>query len=222
MAFRMAGVEFCHPVKVPWKRRLETTSVTILTFIYFLGFFFFPIVFIVLLFSPFYFLVLMYCTYWYNDRDTPYKGGRPIEWTNGGWFWRSAMDYFPVKVHKTADLDPSKKYMMAYHPHGLMIIGVFGLTTNNRFQELFPGLRPYIVALDLWFKTPFLRELGLAWNGISASAHSIEWTLKHQGPGTTPIIMVGGTTEMLDSVPKTMKLTLKKRKGFVKLAIRNG
>jgi hypothetical protein len=36
------------------------------------------------------------------------------------------------------------------------------------------------------------------------------------------VLIIGGAVEALDAVPNTMILTLKKRKGFVKLALRHG
>ncbi len=36
------------------------------------------------------------------------------------------------------------------------------------------------------------------------------------------MLIVGGAVEALDAVPNTMTLTLKKRKGFVKLALKHG
>ena len=36
------------------------------------------------------------------------------------------------------------------------------------------------------------------------------------------MLIVGGAVEALDAVPNTMTLNLKRRKGFVKLALRHG
>ena len=43
-----------------------------------------------------------------------------------------------------------------------------------------------------------------------------------EGKGNALVLIVGGAVEALDAVPNTMNLTLKKRKGFVKLALRHG
>jgi 2-acylglycerol O-acyltransferase 2 len=42
------------------------------------------------------------------------------------------------------------------------------------------------------------------------------------GPGSTITIVVGGAAESLSAHPGTADLTLKRRKGFIKLAIRQG
>ena len=42
-------------------------------------------------------------------------------------FWNKLADYFPVRLHKSCDLDPAGNYLFGYHPHG--IIGVGALIT---------------------------------------------------------------------------------------------
>jgi len=42
------------------------------------------------------------------------------------------------------------------------------------------------------------------------------------GPGSSITIVVGGAAESLSAHPGTADLTLKRRKGFIKLAIRTG
>lgn len=44
----------------------------------------------------------------------------------------------------------------------------------------------------------------------------------HAGPGSALTIVVGGAAESLSAHPGTADLTLKRRKGFIKLAIRQG
>ena len=65
--------------------------------------------------------------------------------------------------------------------------------------------------------------MGLA----SVSRESCENILSHGGPngegmGRAITIVIGGARESLDAKPYTLRLVLKRRKGFVKLAIQNG
>ena len=39
--------------------------------------------------------------------------------------YRYFADYFPAKLVKTADLDPSKTYLFGSHPHGILCFGAF-------------------------------------------------------------------------------------------------
>ncbi|XP_017462598.1 PREDICTED: 2-acylglycerol O-acyltransferase 2-like, partial [Rhagoletis zephyria] len=43
-----------------------------------------------------------------------------------------------------------------------------------------------------------------------------------KGKGNAAAIVVGGALEVLDTIPNKMNLTLKKRKGFVRLALKHG
>ncbi len=55
-----------------------------------------------------------------------------------------------------------------------------------------------------------------------ASQDSIEWITTKQGKGNAAVIVIGGAQESLDARPGHYALTLKHRKGFIKMAIRTG
>lgn len=87
----------------------------------------------------------------------------------------------------------------------------------------FPGLRHYLVTLRSNFYFPFRRELTLGLGCISADRESIEYALKaNNGIGNAVIIVVGGAEEALDAHSDSYDLCLKRRKGFVRLAIKHG
>ncbi|RWR98368.1 hypothetical protein B4U79_03295, partial [Dinothrombium tinctorium] len=54
--------------------------------------------------------------------------------------WRYYAEYFPIKLHKTADLNPNKNYIIGYHPHGILPFGAFANfnTEATGFSEKFP------------------------------------------------------------------------------------
>lgn len=61
------------------------------------------------------------------------------------------------------------------------------------------------------------------WSGIcDVSRESIEWLMTKQGSGNAAVIVVGGAEESLEARPGSYKLTIRERKGFVKMAIRTG
>ncbi|RWS17770.1 2-acylglycerol O-acyltransferase 3-like protein [Dinothrombium tinctorium] len=138
--------------------------------------------------------------------------------------FRLMAEYFPAKLHKTAELDPKKNYILGYHPHGVLSLGAsLHFSTNSTgFDEHFPGIRPRTVTLNINFWLPFHRDYFLSNGAISADKESIEWMLRNNGTGNAVVIVVGGAAESLDAIPNTMELTLKNRKGFVKLALENG
>jgi 2-acylglycerol O-acyltransferase 2 len=131
-------------------------------------------------------------------------------------------DFFPVTLIKTVDLDPNKKYIFGYHPHGIISIGAitnFG-TDATEFSKKFPGINLRLLTLKMNFYLPFWRELLLL--GIcNASKQSCNNILK-QGPGNALMLVLGGAAESLDAHPGTFDLTLANRKGFVKIGLTQG
>jgi hypothetical protein len=86
------------------------------------------------------------------------------EWARRWIWWYYFRAFFPLRLEKTVDLDPTNTYMLCVFPHGVLSTGAFTsfATEANRFSELFPGLRPYLVTLSGHFIIPFIRELSLA------------------------------------------------------------
>jgi hypothetical protein len=86
------------------------------------------------------------------------------EWARRWVWWQYLRDYFPLRLEKTVDLDPTNTYMLCVFPHGVLSTGAFTsfATEANNFSKVFPGLRPYLVTLSGHFIIPFIRELSLA------------------------------------------------------------
>ena len=57
---------------------------------------------------------------------------------------------------------------------------------------------------------------------IDVSRHSLENVLTQKGAGHSVIIVVGGAAEIRDVHFDSYVLTLKRRKGFIKLALQTG
>lgn len=74
--------------------------------------------------------------------------------------WRHFCNYFPIKLIKTTELDPSQNYMFCSVPHGMLVTGATGaLGTNGAdCDKLFPGLDFHIMTLKQFFMAPFFRE----------------------------------------------------------------
>ncbi len=134
------------------------------------------------------------------------------------------LDYFPIHLHKTCDLPPDRSYIFGCHPHGIISLGGFGnfATEATGFEKLFPGINLRFLVLNSNFQIPFY-ELYLAMMGIcDASKESCNYILK-QGNGNSILLVLGGSKEALDARPSSeYLLTLKNRKGFVKIALANG
>ena len=129
-----------------------------------------------------------------------------------------------MKLVKTAEIDPERTYIFGYHPHGILGQGAICnfATEVSGFGRMFPGIDLRILTLNFCFYLPFFREYILKLGLCSVSKKSIEHLLTKNGKGSAAMIVVGGASEALDARPGTLDLTLKNRKGFVKLALRHG
>jgi 2-acylglycerol O-acyltransferase 2 len=121
------------------------------------------------------------------------------------------------------DLDPKGNYIMSYHPHGIISMAAFAnfATEATGFSEHYPGIVPSLLTLASNFRLPLYRDFMMSLGMCSVSRHSCEAILR-SGPGRSIVIVTGGASESLSARPGTNDLTLKKRLGFIRLAIRNG
>lgn len=143
--------------------------------------------------------------------------------------WSLFAAYFPARLHRTVKLEPTRKYIFGYHPHGIIGHGAFSAFATEAlgFSDLYPGITNSLLTLDSNFRLPIYRDYALALGLASVSKESIENILSkggHDGAGMgrAVTIIVGGAQESLDAKPHSLRLVLNSRKGFVKMAIRTG
>ncbi|KAI8424575.1 hypothetical protein MSG28_003030 [Choristoneura fumiferana] len=127
-------------------------------------------------------------------------------------------DYWWLAVmYATADLDPSKNYLFACFPHGLVCAGAFGAFATNAldFYKIFPGMKCNMMTLGAHFLVPLFRDLILALGGCPASRESILYLLDaKKNKGNCVTLIVGGAAEALDAHPGEYNVILSRRKGF--------
>ena len=133
-------------------------------------------------------------------------------------------DYFPIHLHKTCELPPDRSYIFCYHPHGIISLGAFSnfATEATGFADKYPGINLRLLTLKVNFRIPFygfyLGMLGIC----DASKESCNYVLT-KGNGNSIGLVLGGAKESLDARPShEYILTLKNRKGFIKIALANG
>nr|CAG8597571.1 13567_t:CDS:2 [Entrophospora candida] len=207
------------PLNVPFERRRQTATVLfwlmslpVTLFLFFLCCtipFFWPWIIAYLLFAHF--------------DIAPENGGRRFDFARKNIYWKWYAKYFPIKLVKTADLDPKKNYLFGYHPHGVISVGAWTnfATEANDYSKHFPGITCRLLTLSGNFNMPLYREYLMAQGVASVSRQSCENILK-KGPGHSVMIVIGGAGESLSARPGVYELILKKRLGFVRLAIRCG
>ncbi|CAF2796529.1 unnamed protein product [Rotaria sp. Silwood2] len=150
-------------------------------------------------------ICLIYGCWVFFDYHTDSKGDRWSDRFRRLCIWKKFANYFPLKLIKSEDLDPNRNYIFGYHPHGAFALSTFGnfATDATDFSILFPNIRPHLMLLHLQFLFPCTRDLFL-------------------NLGNALVIVLGGVPEMHITRNDTMIFYIKRRKGFVKLALKYG
>ncbi|KAI1211057.1 DAGAT-domain-containing protein [Annulohypoxylon truncatum] len=215
------------PWNVPLKRRLQTLVVLMHCMCIALT----VSIFFALSANPFVWpLLLIYLLHCLSSKAaTDGKLKYRSEWFRKSYIWHLFAGYFPAKLYKTHDLPPTRKYIFGYHPHGIISHGAWAAFATDAlgFSEKFPGITNSLLTLDSNFRIPLYREYILAAGMRSVSKESIVNILSKGGPngegmGRGVTIVIGGARESLEAQPGQLRLILKERKGFVKIAVRTG
>lgn len=166
----------------------------------------------------------LYLVWYIYDYKQACRGSRPSEYVQNWPLWRYMADYFPVEIHKTAEIPPTNNYIFSAHPHGILGSSSMLLFSSNSHntQKLFPGIKLHGATLGVNFWFPIRRELFMALGIISCNPESISYVLSRTEKGNAVGIVPGGAAESLESHPTIHRLILKNRKGFVRLAIKHG
>jgi len=166
-------------------------------------------------------LTFLYLVWMVYDSNTPSRGGRPLSFLRNLPTWKILSGYFPCKLILQEQLDPSKTYIFASHPHGIMGCGLWSNIMNDstNVSGLLKGINFRVITIDIIFKVPLYRDYGLGLGFISLSRRSCDYALSR---GISLVVVVGAAEEGLDCQPGTTRLLIKKRKGFIKLALQHG
>jgi 2-acylglycerol O-acyltransferase 2 len=221
----LPNIQFA-PLKIPMTRRRQTAAIAL----HFALPWIFSAIFLALLrWGNNYIraLLIIYSLWLHFFAQFPRRGGFRSEWFRNLPCFKWFIDYFPLHLHKTAELPADKSYVFGFHPHGIISFSGFGnfATNGNNFRQLFPGIKLHLLTLATNFLFPFF-GFYLALLGVcDASRGSCNYILR-QGKGNSILLVLGGAKESLDAHPSAQTgqyiLTLKNRKGFVKVALENG
>ncbi|KAF2880667.1 hypothetical protein ILUMI_25506 [Ignelater luminosus] len=222
------GIQFA-PLNLPLRRRLQTLSISLyISLMTILPISVWPVILYLILDTRYWLLPVLYLIWiWVIDKEVCEQGGRRLEWVRRCKIWKYCLEYFPISIIKNSEeveLDPKRNYLFCSFPHGLLSTGsakVFG-SSHSGFHELFPKHTPYILTLKQNFLIPFFREYLLSMGACAASVKSINFLMSKPEGGNATLLVVGGAAESLYSKPGQYRLVLKNRKGFVKLALKNG
>jgi len=158
--------------------------------------------------------------YMYTYLDQGERYGRPSGLVRGLFIFDWFKKYFALKLITTVPIDPTKQYIFAIQPHGILPLGgVINFISNvNEVSQKIPvpirGL-----AATACFYMPIYRDVLLGGGVVDASRYNARRVIEG---GLSLWLVPGGSREALYSTPKSDTLVLKCRKGFVKLAIEHG
>ena len=176
-----SGIRFA-PLNVPLQRRLQTSVILFhtLTIGILVSSFFFLCA--IPLFWPLLIPYMIYCLT--NKAATSGTLSHRLEFLRRSSFWSLFASYFPARLHRTQELPATRKYIFAYHPHGIISHGAFAAfgTEALGFSQLFPGITNTLLTLDSNFRIPLYRDYALALGVASVSKESCENLLSKGGP----------------------------------------
>ncbi|CAM9916412.1 unnamed protein product, partial [Phaeothamnion confervicola] len=125
-----------------------------------------------------------------------------------------------LTLHRLARLDPSKRYVFGFHPHGNLVLSRIALVGPS-WDQLFPGVETRTLAATPIFYFPGAREMSLALGAVDAGRQTAAAMLDE---GKSLVLWPGGNREIFCNSPnrKETVLYLTRRLGFIKLAMRAG
>jgi hypothetical protein len=141
---------------------------------------------------------------------------------------RPMLDYFqyeeivessPVDVRKNIKDVEKPNYILAFQPHGVLTL--CGMCSAIYQEDDIRGDITVGVASALLY-TPLLKHIMGIFGLISASRSSLKNQLRKKGAQGTVALYVGGMAELFLCCNEEEMLYLKKRKGFIKLALQEG
>ncbi|KAJ1627004.1 diacylglycerol acyltransferase [Pavlovales sp. CCMP2436] len=138
--------------------------------------------------------------------------------SKGFWLFTFFRRFYRQHVHVPVGFKETQ-VILALHPHGCM--ADYRVILDGQLIELIPSLAGKIrwLAASVLFRLPIVRELTL-WTGCVDARRSVaESVLQH---GLSIGVLPGGEAEQLRTTHGTESVYLRKRFGFVKLAIRFG
>jgi len=181
---------------------------------------------LVLICRRFWFLevALIGYSFWFLvfDGNASQSGNRRSHWVRKWHCWKYLRGYFDLTVQIAEPLAPGGRYILGYHPHGVVSVGAFiGFGTDAAgLSSICPGLDFRLCTLPVNFKVPFIREVVTALGIIDSSRKAIAHQLRKDG--AVVVIVVGGAREALEAHPGSSRVHLVTRKGFVREALLAG
>lgn len=121
------------------------------------------------------------------------------------------------------EVDPDKRYIFGFHPHGLYPTGAGFLPMMPSFHRAFPGIRPVTLTASVLFFPPFIRDIS-SWAGFrQVTRHTFVHALQERG---SVVMCPGGQAELVHTwrcfSTRAEVCIHTRHRGFIRIAIENG
>lgn len=173
------------------------------------------------------FVILPYFTYtWTVGRYELKDGARSYEFSKNFFVFRAMRTFLRTEIKLPlpkelvqAEKAPNAQFLIAMFPHAVW--SDYHVSMDGMWDIAFPNIYDNIRTLtaSVLFRFPLVRELALWTSCIDASRSVAEQALDR---GRTILVRPGGEAEQLRTTRGKEIVYLRKRKGFLRLAMRKG
>lgn len=118
-------------------------------------------------------------------------------------------------IFEEGDLEPDKRTMLAFHPHGILCCG----WSTTVVSAVLRAAKVTFLVADTLFMLPGIREM-LLWNNTRAA--DSRTMRKLMAAGTNIALLPGASEEAVLHASGRYRVYIKNRKGFIKYALQSG
>lgn len=176
----------------------------------------------------FWFAFVLFALYLPSYLDGSEKRGRESKALKAdgalGFVFKWIVNYFSIAYESEDNyvLKKDKSYVIGIHPHGLLPVASMCNVLSDTCEmhnKFFGAAKIRCLAASFCFYTPLYRDLLVGGGIIDAARYNARQALDD---GYSLALVPGGATEALYAMPGRSDVYIKKRKGFIKLAIETG
>ena len=137
---------------------------------------------------------------------------------------KTAGEYFSIHVlieDEKAFSDSSQQYVVGYEPHSALPTGIPAVfsTQSPHLPAFLRGIRFHSLASSICFKIPFVRQL---WYGLGLRPADKREIERIMNVGGSILLCPGGVQECIMMQHGKERVYLKRRLGFIRMAIKHG
>lgn len=163
---------------------------------------------------------LAYALYWGTFAGDPSVTGRRA-WAaaRGARIFDFMASHFPFRLKRDSptELNPADRYLLGYHPHGILPLTMGWAHQTTQWLKLFPGITPSTLSSTVLHFVPVVRDFNQLLGGLEVSKPAMVMAMEQQ---RSAILVPGGQKEMLDSCSRSTRIVLNtSHRGFVALAM---